>query len=874
VAASLLDLFDRSLTGAPHRPAIVGDTGDTSYADLNAQARQLSRELARSGVVAGDAVGLGPRPDSRSVAALVAVWRLGAVAVFDAYPDPHPRPGAGPLPAGRAAAFVDGRHPSAGLVVSQRAAANQVRWAIRRWALSPDDRVLSAARTPAQWCFEVFLALASGASVIWPPDPDRWALVDSVVDQRATIVPLPVDLADPVAGAAAWRGTAVRLVLQHDVDTLEPTTLRWVADSTIDVWSTYGLARAGSVLAAGRVDADGPDGGPLIGRPVDGVRLALLDDFGEPVPPGVPGRLYLAGDCVPLGMEAEPRAIADRFRPDPFGPPGSRMLCLVDWARWRTGGVLQLLDRPDDDFSGGSERRAERPSPPADQRAMTAWETVVADVWSELLGTTPAGAQEDFYALGGYSLLVPVLADRLHRASGVDVPITELFHAATVAQQAALLQAPPVTVASTVATAPEAVGETDLVADATLDPAIVVPADTRGLVRSGLSRQPRQVLLTGATGFLGAFLLAEILRVWPEATVVCLVRAATAAQGLERVEHAARRYQVWTEAVRDRVVPLTGDLEQPRLGLAAARFDELAGQVDVILHSAARVNLAEPYDRLRTVNVLGTHEVLRLAARRAVPVHLVSTIGVVAGTGDNPEVLEESRRVGPDKVSTNGYLRSKWAADELVRQAGERGLPTAIYRPARISGDALTGAIQSNDAFWVLVRAAIEAGAAPEGPEFTAARVNLVPVDYVARAIVHLCRSREPDGTAYHLTSPVPTPITAVLDRVRAAGYRLAGMPGDEWAERLASAAHRAGPDSALTSAAVLVGRAPQPERLFPPLRYDRTNTERGLTESAIECPPIGPRLLDRYLRFLVESGDWPAPAPSATGIPVLGRRP
>jgi thioester reductase-like protein len=611
-------------------------------------------------------------------------------------------------------------------------------------------------------------------------------------------------------------------------------------------WSLYGLAEAGVVLAARRLDGPSRDAA-VIGRPVDGVRLAVLDEYGAPVPPGASGELVAGGSCVPLAVTGDAPANAGRLLPDPFGPPGSRMLGAVARARWLADGTLRVLDAP-----------AVPPVPATggqatDDRPLTPGELVVAEAWSALIGVRPGRAGDDFYALGGYSLLVPALAGRLRSAAGADVPLAALFGASTLGAQAALLDRGAQSSPDTAAT-----GEAELVAGATLDPAIVVHA--RAPVPAW---PPRRILLTGATGFLGSFLLAELLRTWPDSTVICLVRATDRDQAERRVHEAAGHYRQWSDAHRHRVTAVAGDLALPRLGLSQDRFDALAGSLDLVLHNGARINLVEPFHQLYGANVAGTQEILRLAAPRAVPVHLVSSTAVLAGSGTAPPLLGEADRLGAAQVGPYGYVRSKWAAEELVRAAAGRGLPVTVYRPGRISGDTVNGICGRDDAFWTVLRGSMEAGAVPDGPGWQTATADLVPVDYVARAIIHLCAHHNAEGRTYHLVNPVPTRLSSVLDRARAAGVALQDVPPQDWARRLAATARRGGTGSAALPAATLVGDMPDQERILPARRYDASGTRAALAGSGIDCPVVGPELLDRYLRLLLPTGAQPAPAGS-----------
>ena len=159
--------------------------------------------------------------------------------------------------------------------------------------------------------------------------------------------------------------------------------------------------------------------------------------------------------------------------------------------------------------------------------------------------------------------------------------------------------------------------------DTHLDPTILFDAP-----RMSHWLAPRALFLTGATGFLGAYLLDELLR-QTDATIYCLVRAADQTQGAQRLQTHLQSYGLWQDDWAARCIPLCGDLAQPRLGLGEAQFALLGDTIDVIYHNGAWVNALYPYERLRAANVLGTQEVIRLAALgHPKPLHYISTLAI------------------------------------------------------------------------------------------------------------------------------------------------------------------------------------------------------------------------------------------------------
>ncbi|MFJ4696374.1 thioester reductase domain-containing protein, partial [Streptomyces sp. NPDC088766] len=360
---------------------------------------------------------------------------------------------------------------------------------------------------------------------------------------------------------------------------------------------------------------------------------------------------------------------------------------------------------------------------------------------------------------------------------------------------------------------------------------------------------PADIFLTGATGFLGAFLLRDLSRA-TRGTLHCLVRASDAADGLRRLRENLEYYRVWDEVDPARIKVVVGDLAEPRFGLGEEEFDDLARTVDVVYHGGAQVHWLHPFGTLKAANVGGTREVLRLAARhRTVPVHHLSTTGVFAGQETGGRPLKVDDPTGPAEALPSGYLRSKWVAEQVIGIARDRGLPVSVYRVDVVSGDQVNGACQTRDFVWLSLRGLIQAGAAPAGLDVA---VPLTPVDYVSSALVALSLSGRVRPGTFHLYNQSHMTFAEFVTELRAQGHSLEELDRDSW-----SALVRSDPDNVmlpLLEAFEMMARGDG--TFYPPV--DTSVAERALADTGIECPKMTVDLFRRYVTFFTEAGFLP----------------
>jgi len=361
------------------------------------------------------------------------------------------------------------------------------------------------------------------------------------------------------------------------------------------------------------------------------------------------------------------------------------------------------------------------------------------------------------------------------------------------------------------------------------------------------------VLLTGGTGFLGGYLLRDLLEA-VSGKVYCLVRAKSEEEALDRLRKNMEKGAGWRSEYTDKIRPVLGDLSQPQLGLSSDLFSHLSSTIDAIYHNGAAVNFVAPYETLKKSNVISLYEVLKLATTSKLKViYFVSTIAVHLSPDryNSLPIKENSLLSSPNKIF-GGYAQSKWVAEKLCYQAIEKGVPIHIYRPGIISGDSKNGYVNIDDFFCRFTKGCLQMGIFPD----IDIEIDMSPVDYVSQSIISLSQQESHRKTAsYHLINFQPTTLKKWMAWLKKDGFTVRGVPFEDWLNHVR---HNITQENDLYPVLpFIIDRVPNSSMTLLEIFKDKVlgldiyNT----ASSGIKCPVINDDLLHCYVNYFKNSG-------------------
>lgn len=467
-------------------------------------------------------------------------------------------------------------------------------------------------------------------------------------------------------------------------------------------------------------------------------------------------------------------------------------------------------------------------------------EKSITSIWSELLGHKKISTSDNFFDLGGNSLLASRLSVMLLEKFKIPIPIELLFNNPYITEIASYIDSKGVKKSENHELTNEIIF--DLKLDENIRP-------TKKMNVEALSN-PSNIFLTGAAGFLGVHILKDLL-LNTNAKIYCLIRKGTFSSATSKLANTIKHFKLHNviNLNDQRIIIISGDMSQRRFGLSVETYTKLAEDIDVIYHCGAEIHMLANYSRLRTSNVQGTLEIIRFATTRYdKPIHHISTLSAANIKDDNGHYVELPPDNNIRSLST-GYSVSKWVAENLITEVKRRGLKTFIYRCGNVLGQSSTGITNLNDALLLTIKGCIQLGVAPIWDE----KFIVLPVDFVSKAITSISIHNLPQYDVFHIDQPYGMEWMELIKWLNQYGYKISLIPFSDWQKAIA----KLNQDNALYP---FVSHYLSMQTYEPFPETSVIHATEVLSKVNIDYPKIDDKLLTTYMNYLCSVNFLPSP--------------
>ncbi|MHC8346654.1 non-ribosomal peptide synthetase [Pseudomonas sp. RT6P73] len=464
-------------------------------------------------------------------------------------------------------------------------------------------------------------------------------------------------------------------------------------------------------------------------------------------------------------------------------------------------------------------------------------ECAVAKIWSEILGQSIVGRHDSFFELGGHSVVAVRTVARINEVLRTNLQVKDLFVAPTLLQFTRRIE---------LGAATEAYVNANVA---------VLDANIQLAPHSPLPKHQKVILLTGATGFIGRFLLRSLLDT-TDARIYCLVRASQTESADQRLSQVMQHWQLWKETDSARISVIEGDLRQPLAGMDQKTAARLQTEVDAVYHNATSMNHLESFEMARATNADGTQTLLRFCVTgKAKQFNYISTQGIFSSRGrTGHHVIDEHSSIAEEKhLLSEGYVASKWAGELLVQQACSRGIPCNVFRLGLVAADTQHGRYDEAQSFYRMLKSCILMGVAFDN----AKKFSFAPVDFIAQAIACLGERSMGSSHTFHPPSMNETSLAECFAFYnRLAPVPMDILPYDEWLKVLKLHEDRCDampitPLLELRTEAQIVSAQDALQHAEPTIVFDCSQTEKKLMDAGLPTPFFDIEMFETYVRGL-----------------------
>ncbi len=462
-------------------------------------------------------------------------------------------------------------------------------------------------------------------------------------------------------------------------------------------------------------------------------------------------------------------------------------------------------------------------------------EIALVQIWSELFNHQKIGIRDDFFSLGGNSLLTIRMLAKVKSQFNIHITLTQFFQHPTIESIAERV----IGKETRMALDQMALAEAD--ANLQLINRPVIYPDQMAL---------KHILLTGANGFLGVFLLQELL-IHTSAEIHCVVRGKNVNELQSKMQKACDKFGLPDLLNNPRVNLIKGELSAHQIGIEDETWKFLTEHCDAIYHNGSLVNHIYTYTMLKSANVGSTIELIQLATTgKPKLMNYISTISAATEFNAAGAALE----TGPSykAMAASGYQLSKWVSECILTSAADYGLRINIFRPGNITGDVKNGTTNfENNNLLLLLKSCIELGVAPDWET----HLEMIPVDVISHAIIQLSLQKNITQHVFNMANHHTIQWRDYFKWVNASGYYLKLIPPKEWFDAYLPYLSE---DNALYPLRELYLAYPDLSIKGPEFLFENSQSRQLLEELKIFYPNNYDSLATIYFTYLKNKGFLP----------------
>ena len=294
------------------------------------------------------------------------------------------------------------------------------------------------------------------------------------------------------------------------------------------------------------------------------------------------------------------------------------------------------------------------------------------------------------------------------------------------------------------------------------------------------------ILLTGATGYLGVHILYDLIKN-TNTNIYCLIRDKNNIDAIDRIINKYKFYfnEDITPLLNKRVFVIKGNIINKNLNIPLNKYNKLGHKIDTVIHSAARVDHYGDSETFNRINIDGTNHVLEFCKKFKTRLNYISTISVSGNNIpniDHVEIFDESSLYIGQNYEDNIYIKTKFEAEYNVYKAMQKGLEVCVYRLGNIMARFSDGQFQENykqNAFYNRLDSFIQLGKFPES--LSNLEVDFSPVDLCAKIIVNFSLYKSSYNKVFHILNNNKLKFGEILEYFNKLGYHIDIIPDDEF---------------------------------------------------------------------------------------------